>query len=597
MKLFQRNLAVPAALAVALVHAAALAQVDPSASYFEIDGDYGSVLGEDADQTGYTLTARNVTDGDGGNRHTTYARRQGYRIDVDEAACANWAHFSFSTYMGPSAYRVQCPYPGRRTTPDCLQDPKCDEETRRSEQMLLSDWYTGTDSARYFTLAFRFNTLGTLPADADTGGFIAQWHEGAHGQPPVRLAWAYKNGAYSLNGGVYKDTCNKPRFFTFLFDQPASPGVWYRMLFQVDPGPGWGVKGCELCPTSQGLVRAWMMNAKTGDWELLGEYRGQVGYRYLWTPAPGLARGSFLPDLPEVCLQDPVAVYRTGKELSYQWKVGHYSNESDWVRLDYDNVAVGKRWNNITKNKLIGYKKSVLNLNFDEGAGPTANDRCWLWNGGAPGDPTKDYNNDGSLQDNVNWSNDGVGSANRSLSFTGGYVNVPVDKTDFDFGNYVTVSAWFKTTANAPQAQGLVSIDDDGGVGKLFLARADDRLSFGVRHPDGTYSEVIYNHAPALYADDQWHHVVGTFNRFTDDNRRVKIYIDGERVLQRVGYDKPILRGDTRLVVGRLGAGGSFIGNIDEVNVTNYTMTDADVAALFINTTTIGILSDAPAPR
>jgi hypothetical protein len=530
------------------------AEVGPDAWYFEIDGDYGSAIEpESVASQNYTLPSRAVTDGEGANRNTTYAPKGGYRIGADEPACTSWYHVSGATYMGAQAYRVQCPHDGRLS-----QDPDADEEKRRSEQMLLSAWYTGIDSARYFTLAFRFQTIGTLPAES--GGYIAQWHHGSSQPPAVMLAWSYQDGSYFLRSGVYRDSPTDERIYTPLFFTPASPGVWYRMLFRVDPGLPWGWPGCEQCPGGQGSVRAWLLNATTGEWEPWGaEYQGQLGYRYMWDPKR----------------------FRSGEDqLSYQWKVGHYASEIGYVSLDYDNVAYGKRWNTITRDRLVGYRKNVLRLEFDEAQGSGASDTSWTRNGGLQGDATADYDNDGSLVGSVSRSSDGVGSPRRSLSFYGGYVNVPIDRTDFDFGNYVSVSAWFKTSASAVQPQGLVSIDADGGAGKLFLARADDRLSFGVRHPDGTYSQVIYNHAPALYADGKWHHLVGTFNRFPGDNRRVKLYVDGTRVLQREGYDKPILRGDTRLAVGRLAGSGSFSGSIDEVELMNYALSDAEVAVL-----------------
>ena len=540
------------ALLVLFVGFPALAQVGPEAWYFELDGDYGSVLGPKASAVSHSLPSRNITDGEGANRHTTFAPKQGLRRDGDWAACSDWFHQSISTYMGAQSYRVTAPYPGRHTAG--VDDG---EQTRRSEQMLLKNWYTGTDNTRYFTLAFRFQ-VASRPR-AEMGGFIAQLHHGYTAPPAMLLAWDYIDGTYFLRGAVYSDSPTKNRIYTQLFRKPAAPGVWHRMLFRMDPGPGLGSSSCKQCPTDKGSVTAWMMNNQTGDWEVWCDYEGQLGYHYQGNPRR----------------------FREGGELSYQWKVGHYVNEVDWVVLDYDNVAYAKRWYTITKNKLIGYNKSVLNLKFDEGTGARAHDRCWSWNGGQPGDSTRDYDNDGLLRGSVGWSSTGVGRPRRSLYFYGGWVDVPVDKTDFDFGNYVTVSAWFKTTANPAQPQGIVSIDDDDAAGKLFLARANDRLSFGVKHPDGTYSQVIYRHEPGLYADGKWHHLVGTFNRFTTDNRRAKLYIDGERVLQREGYDKPILRGDTRLAVGRLAGSSPFIGNIDEVNVLNYTMTDAGVADLF----------------
>jgi Concanavalin A-like lectin/glucanases superfamily len=603
-------LAVAPLLEALLSSRPALVQVSAEVWFFEIDGDYGSVLGpERIPSSSYTIPSRNITDGEGSTPPSTYAPQQGYAFsgicgcensglgnvcvmhyDACSAgftptcnpkkgangggcggcacprpglpACTNWWHEPSAPYMGKMSYRVECRYPGGQS-----QDPP-QGEPRRSEQMLLNDWFTGDDSARYFTLAFKFaihqNAVPQVP-----GGYITQWHQGGSGPPPVRLSWVYDNGAYYLEAGVYHGPTWDP-VFHYLFNKedgihiPAAPGVWHRMVFRVDPGPAWDVPDCERCPTSAGSVQAWMMNATTGAWKLVGDYFGQVGYCYA---------------SENVC--------RTGEALEYQWKVGQYANEVDYIILDYDNVAYGKRWNTITKNRLIGYHKSVLNLSFDEGQGATVHDRSWAWNGGQQGDPVMDYDNDGQMQGNVTWSTDDVGNSGHSLRFNGsddeGYVSVPMDTTDFDFGNYVTVSAWFKTTERHADHRGLVSIDEDTLGGKLFLAKSDDKLSFGIRHPDGTYSEVIYAHEPGLYSDGQWHHVVGTFNRFTDDNRRVKIYVGGERMLQRVGSDRPILRGDKRLVVGKFSTSGYFVGNIDEVNVLNYALTDKGVATLYSN--------------
>jgi hypothetical protein len=362
-------------------------------------------------------------------------------------------------------------------------------------------------------------------------------------------AWGFRICRYYLTMGGYNSNARDP---FYEFDPPivgtkperkgipVSLNVWTRVLFRFST-PG----------ATAGEARAWVMDNPTGTWWEFGYHQGEIG--------------------------------STSGECNFQWNVGLYVNERDAITIDYDNVAYGKRWNAITKNRLIGYHKSVLNLSFDEGQGTTVQDRSWAWNGGDPGDPTRDYNNDGHIQGNVTWSTGDVGGSGHSLCFNGGDVSVPMDTTDFDFGNYVTVSAWFNTTVRHADHRGLVSIDEDALGGKLFLAKSDDKLSFGVQHPDDTYSEVIFAHEPGRYADGQWHHVVGTFNRFTNDNRRVKLYVDGERMLQRVGSDLPILRGNTRLVVGKFATSGYFVGNIDEVNVLNYALTDEDVKALYSN--------------
>jgi hypothetical protein len=66
----------------------------------------------------------------------------------------------------------------------------------------------------------------------------------------------------------------------------------------------------------------------------------------------------------------------------------------------------------------------------------------------------------------------------------------------------------------------------------------------------------------------------------TADHRRVKLYIDGARVQQIEGLDLPIRRGTNRLTVGKFSVSGYFVGDLDDVSVLNYTMTDEDVRSL-----------------
>jgi hypothetical protein len=157
-----------------------------------------------------------------------------------------------------------------------------------------------------------------------------------------------------------------------------------------------------------------------------------------------------------------------------------------------------------------------------------------------------------------------------------------MDTTDFDVGNYLTVSAWFQTTECPTDNKGLVMLDEYTDTWKVLLYGSGTLLGFGVRHPGGTYTKLNYPFAAGTYADGQWHHVVGTFNRFAPDNRRIKLYVDGVRVMQMAGADLPVLRGDDRLTVGKFSISGLFVGNIDEVNVLNYALTDEDVENLWL---------------
>jgi Concanavalin A-like lectin/glucanases superfamily len=524
------------AVCVLLATTTAFAQVTPSASYVEIDGDYGSIIADTNPGTGGNdQAADEVIDGG----FATYARRS-------TPLCSQWSHEASAPYMGSQAYTVSCPA----------------ADSVRSEQMLVKQWYGGADSARSLMFAFRLRDVPSLPV-SDIGGFVAQLHQGSEGPPPFRLKWgATAGGGYYIQGGAKYDrkradgtiATRQPTFF----EAAIVPNVWYRIMVQLDPGPAIGSGECPQGPGNSGRAIVWIMHNATGIWGPPSTYTGQLGYRY----------------------SQPTGTCHEGSALSYQWKVGQYV-VSHANTLDYDNVAYGKRWNNITKNRLIGYHKSVLRLAFEELSSSVVDDRSWSWNGGTAGDPTKDYGNDGVIVGGVQRISNGMNG--RALQFDGtNYVKVPIDLNDFDVGNYLTVSAWFRTTALPTENRGLVMMDEFSNTWKLLLYASRNSISFGVRHPSGVYSRLDHFVPVGRYADNQWHLVTGTFNRFTPDGRRIKLYVDGIKVLENVGNNLPVLRGDDRLTVGKFSVGGYFQGDIDDVGLFNYAMTAKEVNILWI---------------
>jgi hypothetical protein len=319
------------------------------------------------------------------------------------------------------------------------------------------------------------------------------------------------------------------------------------MLFRISliPDPQF-----DPCP-GPGEVQAWLLDQASGAWSEVGYYGGPLGYS-------------------------------TGSGCEFQWKIGIYANNSDRITQDYDAVAYGKRWNNITKNRLLGYRKTVLDLWFDQGAGSVVEDRSYWWNQGQPGDPASDYDNDGVIVGTPSWNTGGVAHGG-SLRFNGStYVDVPMDDVDFDFGNQLTAGCWFRTTNHPADNRGLLFIDEFSTTWKVKLYMSDTNLSFGVRHTDGSHATINLPFPAGTYADGEWHHVVGTFNRFSLDGQRLKLYIDAAPALALPGSDLPILRGDDRLVVGKYSNSAFFVGDIDEVLVRNYAMTEAEVAQLYL---------------
>jgi len=200
--------------------------------------------------------------------------------------------------------------------------------------MLLRHWCPDSPdhSQRYFSFAFRLVDLPVNPIPG-TRGFIAQLHQGSGPEDPIpfRMQWEYlcPQGTacrYYVTMGVRDSNGN------FYEIGPAIPGidpvrrgiavplnVWTRMLFWFNR-PG----------TAVSEARVWLMDNPTGTWREFGYHSGEIGKS------------------------------TAGCTNTFQWKVGIYSNDSDAITIDYDNVAYGKRWNNITKNRLIGYTKSVL---------------------------------------------------------------------------------------------------------------------------------------------------------------------------------------------------------------------------------------------
>lgn len=307
------------------------------------------------------------------------------------------------------------------------------------------------------------------------------------------------------------------------------------------------------------------MDESTGLWTQAGYYGGRLGF--------------------------------TTSPCDFQWKAGIYANNQDLVTVDYDNVAYGKRWNNITRNRLVGYSKTVLDLWFDEGSGTRVNDHSYWWNGGQPGDPVSDYDNDGTIQGTPLWNAEGVANGG-SLHFNGSnYVTVPRDDVDFDFGNYCTAACWFRTTNHPASNKGLLFIDEFSSNYKIKLYMSDTNLSFGMRYVDGNHASLNFGFPAGTYADGEWHQALGTFNRFAPDGQRLKLYIDGQKVLQMPGSDLPMLRGEDRLVIGKFSTSELFVGDIDEVLIRNYAMTEDEVHALFayyMPSSDVGELDAAP---
>ena len=211
---------------------------------------------------------------------------------------------------------------------------------------------------------------------------------------------------------------------------------------------------------------------------------------------------------------------------------------------------------------LVGWWK------LDESAGTTATDASGNGhNALTRGDPT--------------WQPTGgkVGGA-VALDGDGDYLEVP-DESAFDFTCGVTVAAWVKADALDKPYQAIVTKGE--WAWRIQRNEETSTLEFacsGVRIPSEHPYGPLYGTREITLG--QWHHVAGVY-----DGKRMSLYIDGTLDTSQEASgpisvdDDPVLIGENADERERF-----WTGQIDDVRVYNYGLSDEDVAALARGKTT-----------
>ena len=182
--------------------------------------------------------------------------------------------------------------------------------------------------------------------------------------------------------------------------------------------------------------------------------------------------------------------------------------------------------------------------------------------------------NDGTLvnMEDADWVDGVVG---KCLDFGGvdEYVSV-ADYAGFDIGGAVTASVWFKTSANQ-KSIGLVMHDLSAYKYMLYLTNDSRTPIFYVVTASGVTGAAYAGE----FADGEWHHLVGTFDKTLGSNR-VKVFIDGILRAQEDGYAEDIIAGDEGITIGTWQE-NYFNGLIDEVRIYSTALTASEIKALF----------------
>ncbi|MCU6709828.1 hypothetical protein M6D81_14125 [Paenibacillus sp. J5C_2022] len=179
--------------------------------------------------------------------------------------------------------------------------------------------------------------------------------------------------------------------------------------------------------------------------------------------------------------------------------------------------------------------------------------------------------NDGALHGVMTESSGKFGDALR-FPEAGAYVDLGLPEDGaFDFGitEDFSISAWVKSSGG-----GVQYIANKGTTNAAYWLRfeTDGTLRFLLDY-GGTAD---YAQSGSGYADNQWHHVVGTADR----DQNVKLYVDGVLAGQSTGVTGGNVSSLHPLTIGT-NSNNTMNGLIDEFRLYRYALSEEDVLALF----------------
>jgi hypothetical protein len=206
---------------------------------------------------------------------------------------------------------------------------------------------------------------------------------------------------------------------------------------------------------------------------------------------------------------------------------------------------------------------SIGRWKFDEGAGTLASDSS----------PT---GNNGTLQGGTIWTTGKTGTA---LNFDGGsgYVRVGADLSQW-LGGTASLSAWIKTTQTGRndmyEAPGITGVDSTGDANDVFWGWLDPMGRIVIQTGNGANARSLNP-----VNDGQWHHVGFTRDAGTG---QVKVYVDG--ALNATATSDIGVKTTRFYSLGRIehtgGGAAYFRGQLDEIRIYSFVLSDSDMRAL-----------------
>jgi len=174
-------------------------------------------------------------------------------------------------------------------------------------------------------------------------------------------------------------------------------------------------------------------------------------------------------------------------------------------------------------------------------------------------------------------------ASTNSFTFDGSSDYVDMGNTlDFTNTDAFSISCWFKRTRSSV-TEFLVAKQESSGNARgytLLIPFDDNKITFVLRNNTAASGRIIADSSSAI-TDTNWHHVIVTYDGSSAASG-ITIYLDG---LENTGAVQGTLSAttlnSTPFQIAARNGGFKFSGNIDEVAVFNYELSEPDVTTIY----------------
>ena len=160
---------------------------------------------------------------------------------------------------------------------------------------------------------------------------------------------------------------------------------------------------------------------------------------------------------------------------------------------------------------------------------------------------------------------------------------ISIGSTTLGINTAIAISAWFKTSVNTGRGV-IINEDNAGNKTNWNLLRKNDDINFIIYHDDTGVNSTTIETSTINVSDNNWHHVVGTWDGTTNANS-MKVYFDGIEVGQTTPSSTGINTEGSAPWIGNstIQTGGYFnwTGQLSNIQVWNTALSSSEITTLY----------------